>query len=291
MFLMRRVVSAAALAVTGAVAFPAADALAADSHPDTVSSDRATVRDTPSGLVLANARHGDTVDRQLFCGEWVRVRVRPKGHAMATRTGWMLRGDMDKSQRKNGLAGVPRNCAAANTDRSRWRSFVGAVNSPRGSLRFVRGKGEKHRTWHHVSYGTPIAALSGQQCVPSYNYIRDAAGERPDPVQRVTNVDLAHPSYRYATHTGTVALVAVPRTDGHSGSIWAFVAAGCVQPDRAAGYETVYFPHVVQVDHLPTTPIPTDELKRYGCHGPVHSAINKRLGWVWNPANKPACPH
>jgi hypothetical protein len=267
---LKRTVLTAALAVGAAVvALPTTEASAADIHPDTVHSDRATVRNTPSGLVLANARQGDRVDRKAYCGEWVRVQVHPRDHGMAVKTGWTLRGDLTESRKQNGLAGVPKNCSPEDS----WQQFVGAANAPKSSFQYADG------SWHHVKYGTPIAPLSGLQCVPSYNYVRDRAGERPDPTQRVTNVDLAHPAYRYATVTGAVALVAVPRTDGHKGNIWAFVSSACVQPKRSAGYDTVYFPRVKQVD-------------KYGCHGAVRSPVSSRLGWVWNPnpANRPPCP-
>jgi len=97
-----------------------------------------------------------------------------------------------------------------------------------------------------------------------------------------------------ATTSGAVALVAVPSTTDQKANIWAFVPAGCVQPDRKHGYSTVYFPRVVQVDHLPDNPITSSELHKhsdkYGCHGPVRSSAAPRLGWVWDPKNKPACP-
>jgi hypothetical protein len=250
---------------------------------DTIRYSRATLRDAPGRLVLANVLPGDRLTRLVYCGDWVRVQVDPRGgHALATRTGWMERTDLTRSAKADGLAGVTRDCAAPQRDGDRWRGFVTAMNAPFGSMRQIADG-----SWHHVTYGTRIAPLDPAGCTPSYNY--SAAG--PDPAQRIPGLNLAVAGYRYRSRTGNVALVAVGRANGSSGDVWGFVAEACVQPDTAAGYQTVYFPVVVRVDRMPSGPVATGALHRYGCHAPVRSPSQPAFGWWPEPHVNPACPY
>ena len=208
----------------------------------------ATLRDAPARLVLATALPGDRVVRHVYCGQWVRVTVQPAaGRRLATTTGWVERGSLTRSARSRGLDGIPADCAAPGRDAERWRDFVAAVNSPFRSYRYDPASDR----WRYVHDATRVAALTGADCRPSYNYLRDGAAERPDPAQQVpaASVDLSRPKYRYVTRTGAVALVSLPRSGG-GGGVWAFVRSACVQPD-APKYTTVHFPRVVRLDRIP----------------------------------------
>ena len=82
----------AALGVgVGVALLPAGPVSAAGT--DSIHSQRATVREYPGRLVLANALHGDKVEVTAHCGSWVRIRVTAK-HAMATPVGWVLRDNL-----------------------------------------------------------------------------------------------------------------------------------------------------------------------------------------------------
>src|SRR6266545_3115250 len=102
LFLASAGIVAVSLAVTAAPAAYAAD------RSDTVRYSRATLRDAPARLVLANVLPGDRIMRQVQCGGWVRVAVRPSaGRSLATTTGWVERGSLKKSARPGGLASRP----------------------------------------------------------------------------------------------------------------------------------------------------------------------------------------
>lgn len=157
---------------------------------DTISADRATVREYPGRLVLANAAAGDPADVTAYCGEWVRVRLTPR-HKMATPIGWVMRGHLTQASRPGGLDGVPEQCG---TDSGRWRDWVGAINAPFHSLRQVDG------AWRRIVFGTGVTLAASPDCVPSMNYVRHSnAPDAVDPAQRVTGLDLSKVSYRYVT--------------------------------------------------------------------------------------------
>jgi hypothetical protein len=271
---LRILLLAAALALPG----HAAEAAPAD----TVSADRATVRDHPGRLVLANAAAGDPVEVQAYCGEWVRVRVSPR-HVMATPVGWVLRGHLRNASRPGGLAGVPERCG---TDGDRWRDWVGAINAPFRSLRLVDGG------WRRITFGTGVNLAPG--CVLSLNYVRDPNGpDRVDPAQSVPGLDMGKVSYRYVTTDGAVALVSAPRPGGDYG-VWGFVPSACVQPKNR---EHVYFDEpVVQLEDtsgLHTgTAYSNDTIRARGCSAALVSPTQPRFGyWVDPaPANRPPCP-
>jgi hypothetical protein len=249
---------------------------------DTISADRATVRDNPGRLVLANAAAGDPAEIQAYCGEWVRVRLSPR-HAMATPVGWVLRGHLTKASRPGGLDGVPERCG---TDGDRWRDWVGAINAPFRSLRLVDGG------WRRITFGTGVNLAAG--CVPSLNYVRDPNGpDRVDPAQSVPGLDMSKVSYRYVTTDGAIALVSAPRPGGDYG-IWGFVPAGCVQPK---GRTHVYFDEpVVQLQS--TSGLHTgvgysnETIRARGCSAALVSPTQPSFGyWVDPaPANRPPCP-
>lgn len=249
---------------------------------DTISADRATVRDNPGRLVLANAARGDRADVQGYCGEWVRVRVTPD-HTMATTTGWVMRGHLTRASQSGGLAGVPERCG---DDAERWRDWVGAINAPFRSLRLVDGK------WRRITFGTGVNLAAG--CVPSLNYTRVSDGpDRVDPAQAVPGLDLTKVSYRYVTTDGAVALVSAPRP-GASYGVWGFVPSECLLPKNR---EHVYFDEpVVQLQNtsgLRTGVGYSDEtIRARGCSGALLSPTQPRFGyWVDPaPANRPHCP-
>jgi hypothetical protein len=273
-------VAGAALA---AVLLPAKDVSAAES--DTISSDRATVREYPGRLVLANAAAGDRAEVTAYCGTWVRIRV-TAGHAMATPVGWVLRGNLTKASRPGGLDGVRESCGA---DADRWRDWVGAINAPFHSLRKVDG------AWRRIVFGTGVVLAGGPECTPSLNYVRrDNAPDQVDPAQRVGGLDLAKVSYRYVTKDGSVALVSAPRP-GASYGVWGFVPAGCVRPkgDRP----TVYFNEpVVQLRDISGLRTGTGysdaTVRSRGCSAAVPSPTHPAFGYWPNPAaaNRPPCP-
>jgi len=285
LFLASAGIVAVSLAVTAAPAAYAAD------RSDTVRYSRATLRDAPARLVLANVLPGDRIMRQVQCGGWVRVAVRPSaGRSLATTTGWVERGSLKKSARRGGLAGIPSDCAARRRDVGRWRSFVAAINSPFHSYRYDDRTGN----WRYVHFPTRVAALTGRDCVPSFNYLRTAGGEHPDAAQPIpADVDLTRPGYRYLTRSGTVALVSLPRANGRDGSVWGFVKATCVKPLAGRYPTTVYFPTVVQLDRIPPghPPLSTDQLAMYGCHAAVSSPTYPMFGWWPDPQAAPACRH
>jgi hypothetical protein len=249
---------------------------------DTISADRATVRDYPGRLVLANAAAGDPAEVQAYCGDWVRVLVSPR-HAMATPVGWVLRGHLTKASRPGGLDGVPERCG---TDGDRWRDWVGAINAPFRSLRQVDG------AWRRITFGTGVTLAAG--CVPSLNYVREPNGpDRVDPAQAVPGLDMAKVSYRYVTTDGAVALVSAPRPGSDYG-IWGFVPSTCVQPKNRAH---VYFDEpVVQLQS--TSGLHTgvgysnETIRARGCSAALLSPVQPSFGYWVDPAqaNRPPCP-
>lgn len=255
----------------------------ADAAPaDTISADRATVRDYPGRLVLANAVKGDAVEVQGYCGEWVRIRVSP-GHAMATPVGWVLRGHLTRASQSGGLTGVPERCG---DDAERWRSWVGAINAPFRSLRQVDG------LWRRITFGTGVHLAAG--CVPSLNYTRVTDGpDRVDPAQAVPGLDLTKVTYRYVTTDGAVALVAAPRP-GASYNVWGFVPSTCLQPKNRAH---VYFDEpVVQLQNVSGlrtgVGYSNETIRARGCSGALISPTQPRFGYWVDPApeNRPPCP-
>lgn len=252
---------------------------------DTISSDRATVREYPGRLVLANARAGDRAEVTAYCGSWVRVRI-SAGHAMATPVGWVLRGNLTRASRPGGLDGVRESCGA---DADRWRDWVGAINAPFHSLRRVDG------AWRRIVFGTGVTLAGTPDCVPSLNYTRrDGAPDLVDPAQRIDGLDLSRVSYRYVTKDGSVALISASRP-GASYGVWGFVPAGCVQPkgDR----RTVYFDEpVVQLRDISGLRTGTGysdaTIRSRGCSAAVISPAQPRFGYWPDPeqANRPRCP-
>jgi hypothetical protein len=275
----RIVVAAAGLGI-GAALLPSGPVSAATS--DSVQSQRATVREYPGRLVLANALHGDKVEVTAHCGAWVRIRVTAT-HAMATPVGWVLRDNLTKARQPGGLNGVPESCGG---DANRWRDWVGAINAPFHSLRKVDGK------WRRITFGTGVSLAGRPECALSLNYSRrDNAPDQVDPAQRVTGLDLAKVSYRYVTTDGSVALVSAPRIGGSVG-IWGFVPAGCVVPK---GRRTVYFDEpVVQLRNIAALKVGVGYsdavIKARGCSAAVRSQTQPNFGYVPDPANRPACP-
>jgi hypothetical protein len=252
---------------------------------DTISADRATVREYPGRLVLANAAAGDPAEVTAYCGDWVRVRLTPR-HAMATPVGWVLRGHLTRASRPGGLDGVPERCG---TDGDRWRDWVGAINAPFRSLRQVDG------AWRRIVFGTGVTLAATPDCVPSMNYVRHSnAPDAVDPAQRVTGLDLSKVSYRYVTTDGAIALVSAPRPGGTYG-IWSFVPSQCVRPK--GGRETVYFNEpVVQlrdISGLKTgVGYSNATIRSRGCTGALRSPTRPNFGYWPDPeaGNRPPCP-
>ncbi|WP_026423452.1 hypothetical protein [Actinokineospora inagensis] len=272
----------AAVIATGVAVAPVSDA----ATMDTFSADRATVRDYPGRLVLANAAKGDKAELTAHCGDWVRVRV-TAAHTMATPVGWVLRGNLTKAAQAGGLDSVPEQCG---TDGDRWRDWVGAINAPFHSLRKTTVDGVTG--WRRITFGTGVKLAAG--CVPSLNYTRVGTGpDVVDPTQQVTDLDLGQVSYRYVTTDGAVALVSAPRS-GSSYGVWAFVPSTCLVPK---GRATVYFNEpVVQVttlDGLKTgVQYPDGSVRKRGCSAAVASPSYPSFGY-WpdpQPENRPACP-
>lgn len=267
-----------------ALTLPGGSASAA-AFDDTVSADRATVRDAPARLVLANARAGDPAEVTAYCGEWVRVRVSPR-HAMSTPVGWVLRGRLTRASRPGGLDGVPRRCGV---DGERWRDWVGAINAPFRSLRQVDGR------WRRITFGTGVSLAPAPECVPSLNYTRRAGGpDVVDPAQRVPGLDLAKVSYRYVTTDGAVALVSAPRP-GASYGVWGFVPSSCVLPKGER--RQVYFDEpVVRLADLSGLQggvgYSDATIRARGCTAGLPSPSHPRFGY-WpdpRPENRPPCP-
>jgi hypothetical protein len=256
--------------------------VSAAGRTDTIASDRATVRERPGRLVLANAAAGDRAEVTAYCGDWVRIRVTAR-HAMATPVGWVLRANLTRASRPGGLAGVPESCGA---DEDRWRDWVGAINAPFHSLRKVDGG------WRRVVFGTGVMLAGGPDCVPSLNYVRhDDAPDAVDPAQRVGGLDLTRVSYRYVTKDGSVALISAPRTGGSYG-VWTFVPAGCLLPK--AGRHTVYFDEPMiqlrDIGGLRTGVGYSDATVRSrGCSVAVRSPGHPRFGYWPDPVNPPSC--
>jgi hypothetical protein len=276
-----RLRTAAVIAALAAVVLPG-HAQAAPA--DTISADRATVRDNPGRLVLANAAKGDPAEVQGYCGEWVRVRITPR-HAMATPVGWVMRGHLTKASQSGGLAGVPERCG---DDADRWRDWVGAINAPFRSLRLVDGG------WRRITFGTGVNLAPSPECVLSLNYVRVTDGpDRVDAAQAVPGLDTTKVSYRYVTTDGAVALVAAPRP-GATYNVWGFVPSACLQPKNR---EHVYFDEpVVQLEDtsgLHTgTGYSNETIRARGCSAALVSPTQPRFGyWVDPaPANRPPCP-
>ncbi|AJE87326.1 hypothetical protein SLNWT_6950 [Streptomyces albus] len=245
---VRRLLYTGGVATVGALAFTATNLSTTSAAPegaqhraaDTITTDRATVRDYPGRLVLSNARAGDRAEVNSYCGGWVRISVNTD-RAMATNVGWVLRGHLAEAGKAGGLDGVPERCGK---DESRWRDWVGAINSPFQSLRKL---GENR--WTRVTYGTRATLTPTAECTPSMNYTRHAdAPDEVDPGQRVEGLNMENVGYRYVTSDGAVALVSAPRLDGGK-NVWSFVPASCVQPrgDRSK----VYFDEpVVQLENI-----------------------------------------
>ncbi len=280
---LRAIVLTAALAAVTVTTVPANPAGAA-TPSDTITGDRATVRDAPARLVLANARGGDPAEVTAYCGDWVRVRVSPP-HAMSTPVGWVLRSHLTRASRPGGLDGVPKRCG---TDTGRWRDWVGAINAPFRSLRQVDGR------WRRITFGTGVTLAPGPDCVPSLNYTREPAGpDVIDPAQRVAGLDMSRVSFRYVTVDGSIALVSAPRPGGSYG-VWSFVPAGCVQPK---GRAHVYFDEpVVQLEDLSGlhggVGYPDATIRSRGCSAALASPGLPRFGY-WPdpmPRHRPACP-
>jgi hypothetical protein len=251
---------------------------------DTIKGDRATVRDAPARLVLANAHAGDPAEVQAYCGDWVRVDVSPR-HAMATPIGWVLRGHLAKASRHGGLDGVPERCGA---DGARWRDWVGAINAPFRSLRKVHGG------WRRITFGTGVDLAQTPECVPSLNYTRSAGGpDVVDAAQRVPGLDMSRVSFRYVTTDGAVALISAPRP-GASYGVWSFVPSSCLQPKNR---DHVYFDEpVVQLRNLSGlrggTGYSNATIRARGCTAALLSPTHRRFGY-WpdpQPGKRPACP-
>jgi hypothetical protein len=272
----------ATLVLLGATSLAVATPVAA-AGADTISSDRATVREHPGRLVLANARAGDRAEVTAYCGSWVRVRI-TANHAMATPVGWVMRGHLTRASRPGGLDGVREACG---TDTDRWRDWVGAINAPFHSLRKVDGK------WRRITFGTGVTLAPAPECVLSLNYVRRAdAPDAVDPGQRVTGLDPNKVSFRYVTKDGAVALISSPRV-GASYGVWGFVPAHCVRPkgDRP----TVYFDEpVIQVRELSGLRVGVGysdaSVRARGCSAAVRSPGQPRFGYWPDPVNKPPCP-
>ncbi|HEU5472987.1 MAG TPA: hypothetical protein VFV67_20265 [Actinophytocola sp.] len=273
----------AALVLSGTGVLVATPVRAAQT--DTITADRATVREVPGRLVLANATAGDQAEVTAYCGGWVRVRLNPR-HAMATPVGWVMRGHLRRASQPGGLDGVREACG---TDLDRWRDWVGAINAPFHSLRQVDGR------WRRVVFGTGVTLAATADCVLSLNYTRHADGpDQVDPAQRVSGLDLNRVAYRYVTKDGSVALVSAPRPGGSYG-VWGFVPAGCVQPkgDRS----TVYFDEpMIQLRDIgglrPGVGYSSATVRERGCSAAVRSPGQPRFGY-WpnpNPENRPLCP-
>ena len=264
-----------------ATAHATADAMAA---ADTISGDRATVRDAPARLVLANARAGDPADVTAYCGDWVRVRVNPS-HAMSTPVGWVLRSHLTKASRPGGLDGVPERCGE---DATRWRDWVGAINAPFRSLRQVDGK------WRRITFGTGVNLGATPDCVLSLNYTRhENAPDAIDPAQRVPGLDMNKVSYRYVTTDGAIALVSA-QPPGADYGVWGFVPSSCVQPK---GRAHVYFDEpVVQLENLAGLDggvgYSNETIRGRGCTAALLSPGHPNFGY-WpdpQPENRPDCP-
>lgn len=282
------VLTAAIAAVTITTAPLFSPATAADNPAatfvDTVKGDRATVRDAPARLVLANARAGDRAEVQAYCGEWVRINVTP-GHVMPTPIGWVLRSHLTKAGQSGGLDGVPERCGE---DATRWRDWVGAINAPFRSLRRVDG------LWRRITFGTGVNLAATPECVISLNYTRhSSAPDVVDPAQRVPGLDMSKVSYRYVTTDGAVALVSAPPPGADYG-VWGFVPSSCLQPKNR---EHVYFDEpVVQLENLSGlqggTGYPDSEIRSRGCSAALLSPTQGRFGY-WpdpQPGNRPPCP-
>ncbi|MGH3879719.1 MAG: hypothetical protein ACRDSK_22050 [Actinophytocola sp.] len=281
---LRAIVLTAALAAVTITAAPAVSAATAAARADTIKTDRATVRDAPARLVLANARDGDPAEVQAYCGEWVRVNVSPR-HAMSTPIGWVLRGHLTNASKPGGLDGVPER---SGEDEIRWRDWVGAINAPFRSLRKVDGQ------WRRITFGTGVHLAQTPDCVPSLNYTRNSsAPDVVDPAQRVPGLDMAKVSYRYVTTDGSIALVSAPPPGADYG-VWGFVPSSCVQPKNR---EHVYFDEpVVQLENLSGleggTGYPDSEIRSRGCTAALLSPGHPRFGY-WpdpQPGNRPPCP-
>ncbi|UJW29214.1 hypothetical protein L3Q67_28750 [Saccharothrix sp. AJ9571] len=281
----RGVAALVALLAAGAFTTPAAGSTTAVA--DTISGDRATVREYPGRLVLANARDRDPVRVTAYCGEWARVQVNAP-HAMATPVGWVLRANLTKASKPGGLDGVPERCGI---DADRWRDWVGAINAPFHSVRKVTVDGSTG--WRRITFGTGVNLTASAECTPSLNYTR--VGDGPDVVdagQRV-RLDLAKVSYRYVTVDGSVALISAPRA-GQSYGVWSFVPSKCLKPK---GRAHVYFDEpVAQLENIGGLELGKSysdaTIRARGCSAGLLSPVRPSFGY-WpdpEPGNRPACP-
>jgi hypothetical protein len=254
---------------------------------DRISADRATLREYPGRLVLANVRKDDRAKLLGHCGSWVRVRL-TAAHAMATPIGWVMRGHLAKASKPGGLAGVPDRCG---TDGDRWRDWVGAINAPFHSVRKVTINGTTG--WRRITFGTGVTLMPSPDCTPSFNYTRVADGpDRVDPRQRV-ELDLTKVSYRYVTTDGSVALISAPRP-GQDYGIWSFVPATCVQPK---GRDHVYFDEpVAQLRDISGLEVgrsyPDAVVRVRGCTAAISSPVHSAFGYWPDPlrGDRPPCP-
>lgn len=281
---LRALLLTAAVAAVTITAAPIFTTATAADNADTIKGDRATVRDAPARLVLANARDRDPVEVQAYCGDWVRINTNP-AHAMSTPIGWVLRSHLTKASQSGGLEGVPERCGS---DEARWRDWVGAINAPFRSLRKVAG------AWRRITFGTGVNLAQTPECVPSLNYTRTASGpDVIDDAQRVPGLDMSKVSYRYVTTDGSIALVSAP-PPGASYGVWGFVPSSCLQPKNR---DHVYFDEpVVQLDDLSGlkggTGYPDSTIRSRGCSAALPSPGKEQFGY-WpdpEPANRPACP-
>lgn len=280
---------AAGVAVLGVAAgmtalTPAASAASASSA-DKITTDRATVREYPGRLVIANAVNGDKADVVAYCGDWVKIKVSPK-HAMSTTVGWVMRNNLAKAKKSGGLDGVKQACG---TDADRWRDWVGAINAPFHSVRKV------DNSWRRIVFGTGVNLVPVVDCTPSLNYTRNDNGpDVVDPAQRMPGLDVARATYRYVTTDGSVALISVPKV-GSSYGIWSFVPSACVQPK--AGRAHVYYDEpVAQLKSLSGIGVGKGysdaSIRSRGCSAAAPSPKHKNFGY-WpdvQPENRPHCP-
>lgn len=240
---------------------------------DTVRYSRATVREYPGRLVLANALPGDRIELTGHCDGWVRVRVQP-GHVIATPVGWIERGSLTRASQPGGVDGLPSACSTQAGDEDRWRDWVGAINAPFRSLRYVAANGSTG--WRRITFGTGVDLAGG--CTPSYNYTRSTGADFVDPAQPATGLDLGKVSYRYVTQDGAVALVSAPKVGDDFGQ-WVFVPSSCLVPK---GRPTVYFDEpVVQVANL-------GALVESPAGSGFYSAASIRAATCWNALISPS---
>jgi len=285
--------SGALVAASAVAAFAVDPATAA--MVDSVSRDqeRATVREFPGRLVLANALPGDRIELTGYCQGWVRVRVVQPQHAMATTVGWVLRSSLREAKKDSVASQLPDACGRRAEDADRWRNWVGAMNAPFQSLRQTNSHGAVG--WRRVTFGTRVQLAASAECSPSLNYTRRSDGsDVVDPAQRVEGLDLRGATYRYVTSDGSVALISAPRS-GTGHNVWAFVPSACLSP--AGDRKAVYFDEpVVQLRDLAGirtgVTYSSETIRAHGCSRAVPSASHPKFGYWPDPhaANRAPCP-